>query len=198
MSGKPIRNIGDKQARAVAPPSFSGCKLTLCFIFAALLLLMGAPIFSQVHLLEQKEVPEAIFDFDIYKPTKVALESIKSHLFKGSILVFDELCDDIFPGETIALREVFGLDSVRIKWIAKKLGIEKLILKQQRMLCYFISDQQSSFYQSPVFTKVLQYVQQNGSSCVMKEKASKSGPKLLLTFIKITSVKKALETLQKI
>jgi transcription-repair coupling factor (superfamily II helicase) len=90
------------------------------------------------------------------------------------------------------------LDSVRIKWIAKKLGIEKLILKQQRMLCYFISDQQSSFYQSPVFTKVLQYVQQNGSSCVMKEKASKSGPKLLLTFIKITSVKKALETLQKI
>jgi hypothetical protein len=57
----------------------------------------------------------AIFDFDIYKPTKIALESIKSHLFKGSILVFDELCDDIFPGETIALREVLGLDGVRIK-----------------------------------------------------------------------------------
>jgi transcription-repair coupling factor (superfamily II helicase) len=90
------------------------------------------------------------------------------------------------------------LDSVRIKWIAKKLGIEKLILKQNRMLCYFISDQQSSFYQTPTFTKVLQYVQQNGSSCVMKEKDTKAGLRLLLTFIKITSVKKALETLQKI
>ena len=57
----------------------------------------------------------AIFDFDIYKPTKVALETVKPHLCKGSILVFDELSDDIFPGETIALQEVFGLRNVRIQ-----------------------------------------------------------------------------------
>ncbi|HYA88212.1 MAG TPA: crotonobetainyl-CoA--carnitine CoA-transferase [Nitrospirota bacterium] len=57
----------------------------------------------------------AIFDFDIYAPTKAALEAIKPHLCKGSILVFDELCDDIFPGETLALREVFGLNSLRIQ-----------------------------------------------------------------------------------
>jgi len=57
----------------------------------------------------------AIFDFDIYAPTKVALEAIKPHLYKGSILVFDELCDDIFPGETIALRETLGLNNVRIQ-----------------------------------------------------------------------------------
>lgn len=57
----------------------------------------------------------AIFDFDIYKPTKAALEAIRPHLCKGSILVFDELCDDIFPGETIALREVFGLEGLRIQ-----------------------------------------------------------------------------------
>jgi hypothetical protein len=57
----------------------------------------------------------AIFDFDIYKPTKAALEAVKPHLCKGSILVFDELCDDIFPGETVALNEVFGLNNVRIQ-----------------------------------------------------------------------------------
>jgi hypothetical protein len=34
---------------------------------------------------------------------------------KGSVLVFDELCDDIFPGETIALQEVFGLNSLRVE-----------------------------------------------------------------------------------
>jgi hypothetical protein len=56
----------------------------------------------------------AIFDFDIYAPTKVALESIKPYLCKGSILVFDELCDDILPGETIALRESLGLNNVRL------------------------------------------------------------------------------------
>jgi len=57
----------------------------------------------------------AIFDFDIYTPTKVALETIKPHLCKGSILVFDELSDDIFPGETLALKEVFGLNNVKIQ-----------------------------------------------------------------------------------
>jgi hypothetical protein len=57
----------------------------------------------------------AIFDFDIYQPTRVALEAIKPHLCKGSILVFDELCDDIFPGETIALNEVLGLNNVRVQ-----------------------------------------------------------------------------------
>ena len=57
----------------------------------------------------------AIFDLDIYGPTKAALEAVKPHLAKGSILVFDELCDDIFPGETIALNEVFGLKNVEIE-----------------------------------------------------------------------------------
>lgn len=57
----------------------------------------------------------AILDFDIYKPTKTALEQIKPRLVKGSVIVFDELCDDIFPGETVALREVFGLNNLRIQ-----------------------------------------------------------------------------------
>lgn len=57
----------------------------------------------------------AIFDLDIYKPTKVALETIKPYLCKGSILVFDELSDAIFPGETIALKEVIGLNNLRIQ-----------------------------------------------------------------------------------
>ncbi|WP_371807796.1 transcription-repair coupling factor [Lutibacter sp. B1] len=89
------------------------------------------------------------------------------------------------------------LNSVRIKWIAKKLGIERLILKHNKMVGYFIANQQSSYYQTPIFTKVLQFVQQNTASCTMKEKETKNGLRLLVTFTKITSVKKALETLQK-
>jgi len=57
----------------------------------------------------------AIFDFDIYKPTKAALEAVKPYLFKGSVLVFDELADDIFPGETVALREVFDTTNLRVE-----------------------------------------------------------------------------------
>lgn len=57
----------------------------------------------------------AYFDFDLYEPTKICLEAIKGHLTKGSVLGFDELCFHDFPGETIALKEVIGLDKYAIK-----------------------------------------------------------------------------------
>jgi hypothetical protein len=57
----------------------------------------------------------AYFDFDIYEPTKKCLEAIKGHLTKGSIIAFDELNYEAFPGETIAFKEVFGLDRYRIR-----------------------------------------------------------------------------------
>jgi len=90
------------------------------------------------------------------------------------------------------------LNSVRLKWIAKHLGIERLILKQKRMICYFISDQQSTFYSTSTFTKIIEYTQKNPTTCIMKEKETKAGLRLLLTFIRIDSIDKALETLQNI
>jgi len=51
---------------------------------------------------------------DLYKPTKECLKVIQKHLTKGSIVAFDELNYDIFPGETIALKEVFGLDKYKL------------------------------------------------------------------------------------
>ena len=90
------------------------------------------------------------------------------------------------------------LDSVRIKWLAKELGLEKIILKQKRIVGYFVSNQQSEFYQTEAFSKTLRYVQQNSKSCVMKEKQTKNGLRLLITFIKIDTVKTALTILQKV
>ena len=45
------------------------------------------------------------------------------------------------------------LNSVRLKWVARSLGLERVILKQKRMIGYFLSDQQSEFYQSPFSPK---------------------------------------------
>jgi transcription-repair coupling factor (superfamily II helicase) len=97
------------------------------------------------------------------------------------------------PNEVLDL-----LDSVRIKWLAKELGLEKIILKQKRMIGYFVSNQQSEFYQTAAFSKMLKYVQQNSKNCVMKEKETKNGLRLLITFIKIDSVKTALQILTRI
>jgi transcription-repair coupling factor (superfamily II helicase) len=84
------------------------------------------------------------------------------------------------------------LNSIKIKWIATKLGIEKLIMKQGKMICYFVSDQQSSYYSSPQFSKVLQFVQKNGNICRMKEKQTPAGLRLLLTFENAKSINKCL------
>jgi transcription-repair coupling factor (superfamily II helicase) len=90
------------------------------------------------------------------------------------------------------------LNSVRIKWIAKQLGLERIILKKKRLIGYFIADQQSGFYQTDDFTRILHYLQKNSKKCVMKEKQTKNGLRLLITFIHIDSVQKALDVLQKI
>jgi transcription-repair coupling factor (superfamily II helicase) len=115
---------------------------------------------------------------------------------EGDLQIFETEIIDRFGEIPTEVQDL--LDSVRIKWLAKELGLEKIILKQKRMLGYFVADQQSDFYQTEAFSKMLKYVQQNGKSCVMKEKETKNGLRLLITFIRIDSVKTGLSILQKI
>ncbi|WP_299220983.1 transcription-repair coupling factor [uncultured Aquimarina sp.] len=88
------------------------------------------------------------------------------------------------------------LNSVRIKWIATSIGLEKIIMKQDKLIGYFISDQQSGFYQTPTFSRVLQFVQKNPDKCKMKEKNTRNGLRLLVTFENIDTVNKGLKVLQ--
>ncbi|WP_293293966.1 transcription-repair coupling factor [Allomuricauda sp.] len=87
------------------------------------------------------------------------------------------------------------MNSVRIKWIATHIALEKVIMKKGKFIGYFIADQQSSFYQSPVFTQILQYAQTHPQLVKLKEKQTRNGLRLLLVFDKITSVEKALKVL---
>ena len=86
------------------------------------------------------------------------------------------------PQETEAL-----LKSVQLKWLAQRLGMERLVLKKQKCLCYFISNPESAFYNSPQFSHLLQKVQQV-QAMVLKEKQSTEGVKLLLVVEQMASV----------
>jgi len=88
------------------------------------------------------------------------------------------------------------MNSIRIKWVATRVGIEKLVMKQGKMIGYFVSDQQSDFYQSNRFHKVLQFVQKHSSICKMKEKQTPNGLRLLLTFDNVKSTRRALELME--
>ena len=57
----------------------------------------------------------AYFDMDLYEPTKACLEMIRPYLTRGSVVGFDELAHDKYPGETQALKEAWGLSSYALK-----------------------------------------------------------------------------------
>lgn len=57
----------------------------------------------------------AYFDFDLYQPTSQCLNLIFDHLTKGSVLVFDQISFNKFPGEAIAFKEVLGSRNYRLQ-----------------------------------------------------------------------------------
>ncbi|WP_010519024.1 transcription-repair coupling factor [Croceivirga radicis] len=107
---------------------------------------------------------------------------------------FEQQLKDRFgelPDEAVDL-----LNSVRVKWIANKIGLEKVVMKKGKFVGYFLADQQSDFYQTSAFTRVLQYVQTNPNKVKLKEKETRNGLRLLLTMDRITNVDVALRILQ--
>jgi hypothetical protein len=56
----------------------------------------------------------AIFDMDVYAPTRHVLERIIPRMPKGAILAFDELNYPLFPGEAVAAHEVIGIRNLRL------------------------------------------------------------------------------------
>ena len=119
------------------------------------------------------------------------LGSIKD---ESGLLAYENKLIDRFgplPKEASAL-----LNSIRIKWIATHMGIEKIIMKQGKLIGYFVGDQQSDYYNSKQFRHMLQFVQQHGNICKMKEKDTKNGLRLLITFENVKSINRALEFME--
>ena len=83
-------------------------------------------------------------------------------------------------------------EMLRIKWLAEKLGFEKLTLKQGKMLAGFISNSESAYYSSGLFDRVISYIQHKERSCKLKEK----NDKLLLVFENIPNIETAKAKLQ--
>ncbi|WP_347839167.1 transcription-repair coupling factor [uncultured Draconibacterium sp.] len=79
------------------------------------------------------------------------------------------------------------IDILPLRWKAINLSMEKIILKNKKMICYFVADQKSSFYQSGDFIKIVQYVQKGKTKGRMKETKGK----LTLSFSNVPNVETA-------
>jgi transcription-repair coupling factor (superfamily II helicase) len=93
------------------------------------------------------------------------------------------------PSSTIDLMNV-----VRLRWMAIKLGFERISIKNERMTIYFIANQKSPYYQSSTFNNILVFIQKNPRLFQMKE----GKDKLSMSIENVNSVNKAIELLNKI
>lgn len=86
------------------------------------------------------------------------------------------------------------ITTVRIRFMAVELGIEKLTLKNERMIAYFISNNDSPYYKSDVFGKILQYMQQHPRNSKLRENQGKRS----MIMEPVTTISKAFQILKQI
>ena len=86
------------------------------------------------------------------------------------------------------------IQSFKLRWLAQSLGLEKLVLKQNKMIGHFISNPQSKFYETETFTAVLNYIQRATKGC----KISEANDRLRIIYDDVKDINKAYEKLNEI
>ena len=93
------------------------------------------------------------------------------------------------PPETAELLRV-----PRLRHLARQLGIEKVALKQERMYLYFVDESNRAYYQSPMFGKIINYMQQNARRCHIRENNNRRS----ISIEQVTTVETAVDILSTI
>ena len=83
---------------------------------------------------------------------------------------------------------------VSLRRMAKQLGMEKVVLKQGKMILHFISDEHTRYFQSPAFGKILAYLQKYPRRCQLREIKGKRS----MVVGQVDTVKCGMEILQEI
>ncbi len=105
---------------------------------------------------------------------------------KEKLVEFENQIADRFgqlPEQTVGL-----LKAIEFRWMARQMGFEKIILKNKTLIGYFISNQESPYYKSETFERILSFAQNNPRRCLLKE----TSDKLSLTVKNIQSIENAL------
>ena len=83
---------------------------------------------------------------------------------------------------------------VPLRRLGKRLGVEKITLKAGRMILYFVSNQESPYYQSEAFGKIIDYMSKNPRNCNLREQNGRRS----MVITKVENVETAVKILQEI
>ena len=84
--------------------------------------------------------------------------------------------------------------TVRLRWTARDLGFEKIMLKRKSMTAYLVSNQDSEYYQTDTFIKIIKYATSHPQSCKVKELNGKN----ILCIEPVNKVSEALKIINEI
>ena len=98
---------------------------------------------------------------------------------------FGQMLQDRFGPPPQAVQDL--METVRLRWQAEELGIEKLVLKASQMKCYLLPSSKESFYNSSIFGNIMKFVQIHPKTCKIKEHKNR----LILSVDQVQSIQKA-------
>ena len=117
------------------------------------------------------------------------LDNVKS---EEELCSFKSRLEDRFG--PLPLQTRYLLQLVRLRWIALELGFERLTLKQNRMVGYFVQVENSPYFQTDAFGKILNYFQNHLERCKLREVSGKRS----IVFEDVPNVMEAYEILKKV
>ena len=105
------------------------------------------------------------------------------------LLEFEARMKDRFGTIPKEVKELFF--SFELRWLAQKLGLERLVIKSEKMVGWFIADPKSSFYQTDVFSELLKKIMNMGQGYRLIQKQDK----LRLVVEPISNIREAYQKL---
>lgn len=133
-------------------------------------------LFADEHPREYVPFTQIDTDLEVLIPDEyVTSVSERYNLYHEIAKLEDEKQLEVFR---ISLQDRFGpipqevnelFNTLRMQWLGKKIGFEKISFKKNLLRGYFINNPESGYFESDRFGKVLQFVQRNPTICNVKE-----------------------------
>ena len=119
------------------------------------------------------------------------LDSIET---EDELTEFESMLRDRFGPVPDSVRELF--DGLRLRWVSKELNFERVLLKNDKLRCYFVLNPQSAFYDSPQFNQLVQLIGTRGGELGLHMKESRQH--LLVAKDEVSDLRSAYQVLQQL
>ena len=165
--------------------------------------------FKELFKDEKEKNKDYVFEVEIDTDIEMLIPDEYINIINERLSVYTEM-GNVDNEEQLAemrkkLKDKFGpipfqveelFNGIRLRWICKQMGIERLSLKSNKLRCYFVSNAQSSFYETKLFNSFLQYVSTQGPALGLSLKQSSKN--LILIKDKVYNLKQSRKLLESV